>query len=314
MGLAMLLTLVPWLTNALRLIIWTNFLGSKFSFKNMFKVVLGTELGAAISPTAIGGAPVKIGMLIQQGMKPGNAVSITTLGSIEDHLFSLFAIPIALSISQSWKLFVFQNIFYKFYNPIILVVGICMLVFIILSFFILRTVSKSQAVQFSSVKKSWLNKVREKVRGFWEDFKKIYKMIYLRGKFRFFISMMLTTIQWICRYSVISALLASLGMAVDPVRIFVLQWLVFTLMAFVPTPGATAGAETAFYLIYKTICPEEIIGLVTTGWRFLTFYFLLILGIVLFVLLNLPQKHIRNRWFAFLKTEQKAAYSLRAKT
>lgn len=312
--LAVLLTLVPWLTNTLRLLIWTRFLGRKFSFKNILKVVLGTELGAAISPTAIGGAPVKIGMLIQQGLKSGNAVSITTLGSIEDHLFSIFAVPIALTISQSWKLPVFQNIFYKFYNPIVWVVGLCFMTVVLTGYLIVRRISKPQISSFPITKKSWLKKAKEKLKDFWKDFKTIYEMIYLRGKFRFLISMILTTIQWICRYSVISALLVSLGITVDPVRIFVLQWLVFTLMAFVPTPGATAGAETAFYLIYKSICPEEIIGLVTTGWRFLTFYFLLILGIVFFILLNLPQKQSRRRWIPSFKTEQKPAYSLRVKT
>ncbi len=296
LGLAIVLAIIPWMTHALRLVIWSKFLDSNISFKRIFSIVLGNELGAAISPTAIGGAPVKVGMLIQHGMKPGNAVSLTTLGSIEDHLFTIFAVPIALSISQSWKLPVFQRIFLKFYNPTVGMVATAVFIF-----FVFRIQSKQHPLRLQSKKQTWPGIVSQKVRIFWNDFKLIFELIYRRGKIRFLFSMVLTTIQWICRYSVISALLAGLGVSVDPVRFFVLQWLVFTLMAFVPTPGATAGAETAFYLIYKSFCPVEIIGLVTTGWRFLTFYFLLILGIILFVLLNLPKKEIRKRWYAFNK-------------
>lgn len=313
LGLAIVLAIIPWMTHALRLVIWSKFLDSDISFKKIFSIVLGNELGAAISPTAIGGAPVKVGMLIQHGMKPGNAVSLTTLGSIEDHLFTIFAVPIALSISQSWKLPVFQRMFLKFCNPTVGMIVTGLVAAAVFIFFAFRILSKQHPLRFHSKKQRWPGKVSQRVRIFWIDFKLLFELIYRRGKIRFLISLALTTIQWVCRYSVISALLAGLGVSVDPVRFFVLQWLVFTLMAFVPTPGATAGAETAFYLIYKSFCPDEIIGLVTTGWRFLTFYFLLILGIILFLALNLPKKQIRKRWAAFNKSERRPVFPVQSK-
>src|SRR5690606_28502095 len=94
-------------------------------------------------------------------------------------------------------------------------------------------------------------------------------------------------VQWIARYSVISALVAYLGYPVQPVLFWLLQWVVFTLMAMIPTPGAAGGAEAAFYLIYSALLPEQVIGLATAGWRFLTFYLQLGLASVLFFLLNL---------------------------
>ena len=87
--------------------------------------------------------------------------------------------------------------------------------------------------------------------------------------------MTLTAIQWVARYSIISVLIAFLGAPVQPVLFWLLQWVVFTLAAFIPTPGAAGGAEAAFFLIYSPFVPAGILGLATAGWRFFTFYLLL---------------------------------------
>nr|MBA2670624.1 flippase-like domain-containing protein [Gemmatimonadota bacterium] len=104
------------------------------------------------------------------------------------------------------------------------------------------------------------------------------------------LSFLLTAIQWSCRYSVISALIAFLGAPVQPVLFWVLQWVVFSIMAMIPTPGAAGGAEAAFFFIYSAFLPERVIGLATAGWRFLTFYLLLGLAAILFFLLNTRQR------------------------
>ena len=68
--LAMLLTLVPWLGHTIRTIMWTRFLGYRIGLVKLFKIVLANELAASITPTAIGGGPLKIAMLVQVGVRP----------------------------------------------------------------------------------------------------------------------------------------------------------------------------------------------------------------------------------------------------
>jgi uncharacterized membrane protein YbhN (UPF0104 family) len=68
--LAIALTIIPWFTNALRLLIWTRFLGNGLGFREAFQITLATDLGAAISPTAVGGGFFKWGMLVQRGVTP----------------------------------------------------------------------------------------------------------------------------------------------------------------------------------------------------------------------------------------------------
>src|SRR5690606_37698517 len=89
----------------------------------------------------------------------------------------------------------------------------------------------------------FMARTRRKMGGTWRDARDVFRLIAVRGKSRFALSMTLTAIQWTARYSVISALVAFLGVPVDPVLFWLLQWVVFTLMAFIPTPGAAGGAE-----------------------------------------------------------------------
>jgi uncharacterized membrane protein YbhN (UPF0104 family) len=95
-------------------------------------------------------------------------------------------------------------------------------------------------------------------------------------------NILLAAIQWSARYSVIAALVAGLGIEVDPLRMAIIQWLCFTTMTFIPTPGAAGGAEASFLVFYSGLIPPETIALAMFFWRFLTFYFLNGLALLLY--------------------------------
>jgi uncharacterized protein (TIRG00374 family) len=122
-----------------------------------------------------------------------------------------------------------------------------------------------------------------------KNFAATYHTIIRDGKSILALTMLLTSIQWICRYSVVTLVLMGLGIAAQPVLFMALQVIVFALMTFVPTPGGAGGAEAMFSLLYRPLLPDGAIGVVTTCWRFLTFYFLLLLASLLFLLFKMHQ-------------------------
>lgn len=284
--LAIGLALLPWLTNALRLLIWGRFLGLRLSFRDSFQITLAVDLGAAISPTAVGGNFFKWGMLVQRGMTPGAAASLTTFPLLEDGVFFAVALPIALYLTASWDLPIFDSLALRAESnaaPIVLIAGSIAL----LSWLAVRSIllgglgsrTKRRGVRL-------LARVRRKLRNSWREAREVYRLIIQRGKGRFALSFCLTAIQWGARYSVITALAAFMGAPVQPVLFWMLQWVVFTIMALIPTPGAAGGAEAAFYLIYSAFLPRNVIGLATAGWRFLTFYLQLTLASIIFFVLG----------------------------
>ncbi len=292
--LAVALGLLPWLTASLRLLLWTRFLGYPLSLRDAFQMILATDLGAAVSPTAVGGGFLRWGMLVQRGVTPGAAASIITLPTLEDAIFFLFAIPLAVYLSAAWQLPLFQQIGMELRTDAGLFAGVVFLLIFLLWVTMRLILSGGLGGRAREKGIRWFGRARRRLRVAAHDARQVFRVILRRGKWRFALALVLTAIQWTSRYSVITALAIFLGAAVDPILFFLLQWVVFSLMTLVPTPGAVGGAEAMFYLIYGALLPESIIGLATGGWRFLTFYLQLGLAAILFTVLNLRTFRTRS--------------------
>ncbi len=284
--LALLLGVVPWFANALRLLIWTRFLGHGVSFRDAFRITLATDLGSAVSPTAVGGGFFKWGMLVQKGVSPGAAVSLATLTPIEDGLFFLIAIPIGIYLTASWGNPVFAEAAGQLREsaPALFLVAGGIALF---SWLALRWVLGGRFGRRTQRKGLRLaGRTKRRLRGSWIDAREVFRLIRSNGKARFALSMSLTSVQWAARYSIVSALVAFLGAPVHPVLFGILQWVVFTLAAFVPTPGGAGGAEAAFFVVYSPFIPAAILPLTTAAWRFFTFYVHLLLAALLYMVIR----------------------------
>jgi glycosyltransferase 2 family protein len=278
--LAAVLCIVPWFTGSLRLFLWSRFLGGKIRYWDVFRIVIGAELGAAVSPPLIAGSAVKISMLIRRGFTGGAALSLSVLESLEDSVFFLFMVPIALTLSSSWGLPIVKDVAKRLGHPAfwVLLAGIAAALCIVITL---------------ARRSGWLRKAPvlrtlvEAIKSSYRNFKTTFHTIASGGKSIFALTMALTTFQWLCRYSVISLLLAGMGIPVQPLLYMALQVIVFALVTFVPTPGGAGGAEAMFSLLYRAFLPAGAIGVVTTAWRFLTFYFLVLVAAVLALLLGM---------------------------
>jgi uncharacterized protein (TIRG00374 family) len=284
-ALAMLLSIVPWFTGSLRLLMWSRFLGNSIDLPAVFKIAIGAELGAAVSPPLIGGSAVKIGMLMRRGFTGGTALSLSVLENIEDTIFFLVMVPLALTVTSSWGLPQVGTVLSGLGNPTLwtLLAGI---VVCLGATFVLMNRKSFNAKPYLS----GLVTLKEKLEVAYSNVTATYHRIAREGKSIFVVTMALTSLQWFCRYSIISLLLASMGIPVRPILFMVLQVFVFALMTLVPTPGAAGGAEVMFSLMYRSFLPAGTIGLVTAGWRFLTFYFLLLLAAVLSLLFGIQPR------------------------
>ncbi|HEX2190648.1 MAG TPA: lysylphosphatidylglycerol synthase transmembrane domain-containing protein [Longimicrobiaceae bacterium] len=292
--LAVVLGLVPWFTNALRLWVWTRFIGSELSYREAFRIVLGGELGSSVLPTSTGGEIFRWGMMMQRGISPGAAASVITLGHVEDSLFFLLALPAAAVLSSAWELPILRSLAGEIEGNAVAALGAGLAALFVLRF-LFRLVLLGR---LGERPRAWglraAAKTRRRLRKGWREFRDVYRLVARRGKTRFLLTMGITAVQWSCRYSVAAALAAFLGASVDPVLFFLLQWVVFTVMLFIPTPGASGGAEAAFYLVYSALLPGRLIGLMTAGWRLLTFYLQLALGAVVFAGLTLADSRARR--------------------
>lgn len=289
----LILSVFPWLTHSLRVFVWARFMGKNLKFYELLKVVIMNELGAAASPTAIGGGPFKFSMLTRLGFNAGQALSITILGSIEDYTFWILSIPVAIFFAGRIKLPFIDNLkaFTNSWNhPIVLLILLVIVILFILNK--LRIIHFHKF--FSSIKV--FRKIGSFFQRTFQDFKHVYRSILGHGKLFFILNMIFTSLQWIGKFSILIALVSNFNLAVRPLQFFFWQWVVFVTLTFIPTPGAAGGAEATFYFIFKNFIPNNYIGIITIAWRFFTYYSNLMIGTIVLFLMKFF-RYVYERFF-----------------
>lgn len=274
--LAALLSLLPWFWHGVRLAIWSRFFDVKISRLNLLRIAIATDVGSSMAPQVIGGAPVKMTMLVQQGYSPGKAATLTLLNSFEDVVFFSMAIPVSLLLTRPWENPLWLHVgHFLNKNGTVLILSILALLLVFL--LVKKTIASKRAGKNPASRwQHWTS-----------DFNATLHLIYTKGRKPFLLSVLALLAQWITRFSILLAVLLAMGLPDDLMHFFLLQWMVFVAMVFVPTPGATGGAEAAFLLVFGKIIPKGAVGTVLTGWRFLTYYFMLLVGVaVLWILRN----------------------------
>ncbi|MBD3289627.1 flippase-like domain-containing protein [candidate division KSB1 bacterium] len=282
--LCLILCVVPWFTHLLRMFIWTRFISHPVKFIQLFKIAVAADLSAAVSPTSVGGGPIKAGMLMQQGLKPADAISLTLLGSVEDYAFFLISVPVSFVITAGWKHHFMGNIVQVVQSSTWILPAVIALISAVLLAFSNKKVFGYIGKLLNRI--ALIRKITASTKNMLSDISSVYQLIRKEGKRFFLLSLTLTGIHWISRYSILIVLLYGLGFDINPVKIFFLQWVILVLLLFVPTPGATGGAEASFYFIFRNIIPGSTIGFIMPAWRFMTYYLTLGLGTVVFMMLN----------------------------
>ncbi len=283
-ALAVALALLPWLGQSAQILIWGRVFHVKVSPPNALKAVLASDIGAAITPTMLGGGYAKLGFLVGFGFSPARATLVTVLGILADAVFFVLALPAAVYLTSSWK------------NPHILGIWHALIshwpvaaaAFLIL-FGILIIVNRVRSRLGGSKKadprgSGIILNFRKSLKRFKVDLSAASGFVAGNGKAAFVACVILSGIGWCGRYSAVAALAVGLGIPADPVLFFLLQWVVFTTMTMIPTPGAIGGAEVSFALIYNGLIPTPAIPVLTAAWRFVTFYVIVGLASLIYVI------------------------------
>lgn len=278
---AALLGTGPWLFIAARMWMWARFLDSPITFRDALRATVGTELTSSISPKAIGGAPAKLALLVDAGVRPGRSASILMLDNIADVVFFALIAPAIAVATARWQVPEVREVIDRVLDKILAAapwIGVAVAVVVVAVLIQRRRSARRPATEMSKLRRT-LEQIRV-------DFLSAYALVGRRGKLRAVAAVALTAGLWFCRASVATAVMFGLGTPVDPVLFFLLQWVVFAMMVFVPTPGAALGAEASFAAILDGFVPEGILGVVTAGWRFFAFYLPLLVALLVMPLLS----------------------------
>lgn len=271
---AVALAVAPLGLNTLRVWRWARLLKPGVALGDALRVVLIAEVGAAVTPSALGGSPLKIAALARRGFGTAGGVTITALGSLEDAGFVVLALPLA-----AWGTGLLPRFLAltggvspaSWWGPRLLLAAGILLALATVAWLAMRGRRGARR--------------RVRLRRWWRETRALITLIRRRGLGTYLGNVALASLQWSCRLSIVTALAAGLGASLDPWRSGVLQWLCTVVMAVTPTPGAIGGAEAAFVMIFGRELPAGLTPLTLAAWRLVAFYGLQALALLLLAVL-----------------------------
>ena len=99
-------------------------------------------------------------------------------------------------------------------------------------------------------------------------------------------SIAVTFVQLLEFFAISYVIMRGLGCDGDFLTVISCQAFVYMISSFVPTPGAMGAAETSYALSSARFTPASFVALSTFIWRFLTFYFPIVTGMLVTLAVN----------------------------
>lgn len=285
---------IPWIGYAFRVRMWSMFLGEQLKYTEALRIVITADVASALSPTAVGGAPFKAALLLKRGFSSGKVGFLLTWGVIEDTIFYVSGFVCAIIFSSGIIDRLYQGI--KSFVTGNLTWIIWILLSIVLYIVVRKTGILPQRMAISRLIPSRFRtgylKLVVKSRQSYGELRQCFMYVLNAGKLRMLLGISILYFQWFAKFSILVVILLALNIDIDVLQIYIRQWIIWITMLFIPTPGASGGAEASFLLIFGKSIPAEIVNLIVSLWRFFTYYMVLLSAVLVYQTISITSGKI----------------------
>jgi uncharacterized protein (TIRG00374 family) len=269
-------------------------LGYDVGFLHCFNMVIANLLVAAITPGQAGGEPVRIHELYKAGVKIGDATAI----SILERVFDAFILVILGVVSLILMLDFLQSlpaavINFTIFSMIMMVLAVGVL------FYALHHPAPAKKVTMrilfwssERIKRPLAGKLVTRIDTEFDNFCKSSVTFSNTGRNGLYAGMACSIGFWLSEFIVASVILMGLGVAPYITESILFQ-IIIAIVSMVPlTPGASGVAEISATSLYALIVPTSILGVFVLLWRFIMFYFNVIVGFIGSMIIFRRELHI----------------------
>ncbi|MFO7819661.1 MAG: lysylphosphatidylglycerol synthase transmembrane domain-containing protein [Halanaerobacter sp.] len=284
---AMLLT---WLLNGIRLKVLAAGVDFKLPLLAAVEIGLVGRFFSNVTPSGIGGQPLKIIALTKTDISSGKASAIVVVELIFRLLFFSLSMPLVLINLKS--------VVTSYVSPVVLLSSITIFIillgfiiyfllyhprYLVASWFWLLNTSLLSKLLKRSRRYSWKRAVAKEVRIFYQTI-----WLYLKdSKLQLLAGFILTALMWGSQFTVLYFIVIGFNLNASLIYLFALQLLVYTIVIFIPIPGGS-GVEVVLASLLGQTLDSSLVGIIVATWRFFTYYTYIIFGgIVSFKVFNL---------------------------
>lgn len=267
---------------ALRIVVMCRALGYKVGFRHSLNMVCSGQLFAAITPSQIGGEPVRIHELYKAKLPVADAAAVVLIERLLEGLLLVVSVIVSLTLFM----ILYQNSSVPSY-----IIGIAwfatalcagiMVVFVLLMKkpkLIKAAALKITGIFTKKMSEQKSQKLKNDVTGGIERFCETVEMFAGKAKKGLVLGFILTVILWACEYSVASIILMGLGYPPHVLESVIFQIITAIIFMLPLTPGSAGVAEIAYFGFYSIIMPASVIGLFVLLLRMILYYSNIIMG------------------------------------
>lgn len=279
-----LLAISFWFFKAIATTRIANIFKKDYSIKQGMRLVLETNFFHAITPFAVGGQPYEIYSLKKSKLKITEATNVSIVNFIVYQIALVLLGIIAIVYNHHFVLLKENDLLKN-----LVVVGFLVNFIVIVALFLLTCTKKINKILMKFIIKV-LNKIHlvknkdEKIKQFNEYLNEFHQgaKILLQDKKLFIKLIFVHFIGLISSYLIPLTLAYAMGISsYTGIEAIVLSSYVMLIGAFVPIPGGTGGLEYGFMTFYGSFIKGSKLNVIMLLWRFITYYFAMILGAIL---------------------------------
>ena len=289
--LALLLAFFDWWVGGYRNHIFVREIKPGISWKVCFNANLANIFMGAVTPSQTGGGPAQLYMLYRNGIRIMDGLAVSLINFVATALFfpisALVAYlivkgtindPLIITLIKSG--FVLFSVFFS-------VVLISILLPKKMGKF-LHGISKVLYQVFPDIGKK-LMKLTEKLYKQLLGYNKTMRHFIRKKPILLPYSFILTCILYLTKYTIAFCILLGLGINIDYLTVIAIQAIIFFILYFAPSPGASGIAELSIAVLMAQIMPESLLASFTMMHRGFLLFLPALLGA--YIVLKELKKH-----------------------
>lgn len=253
----------------------------RISFYQSFVTVISSLFVATLTPGYIGGEPVRIKKLSDYGIPTGTSTAIILGERGFDSIF--FVIVFAFIILSGYFTLTAAFHLYAIIGLIVLLVFLAVLILSIGAKNFIKTLLNRIENFLIKIDKKGKRKRESfsKIAGEIELFSDSTKIMFIKKPSLMLIGVIITSLIWLSDFTVPLILIMGFGVRPDVVYIIFIQ-VFLVLISLIPlTPGAAGIMEILMLATFSIFLPHNYLVIFIIIWRFITFYFNIIIGSLL---------------------------------
>ncbi|MGE5557927.1 MAG: lysylphosphatidylglycerol synthase transmembrane domain-containing protein [Bacillota bacterium] len=294
----LLMLALSWLVEGMRIKVISTLLEENLPLYKIILINLATFFTGNMTPYTSGGAPTQVYLLHKEGMSLGKASAVVTARIATGTLVFTLGAPVLL--------FIFPKVLHLalFIQIILIILGAVisgLLIFflsrphaaknLLLTFLALFKCSKEKQKCSSAEcdasdrgKNIFLETNLEAFFKALDEFHLCLTALFHKNKGLIALILILSSLFWLSFFSIAPVILYFLGFKVNFASSILLQYLFIFVAAYLPIPGGSGVVELGFLSIFRQLyVPKNMLGVIITLWRLISFHTNNIVGGVIFL-------------------------------